>query len=128
MPKKTNDLRIKNGVIAGFLLLVWLPFLLFNDVYPFFRFGMFAEPVKNTKSTETFTVVYTDATGRHPWDFQQAGLPANPAYLFRNYYYRHETTALLRRIHAVAARRGVLTWHLLKTEGADTLTVATYRP
>jgi hypothetical protein len=45
-------------VIFGFIL-VWLllPFILMTDFYPFFRMGMFAEPIKNNIQTEKFYVI-----------------------------------------------------------------------
>ncbi len=39
-------------------MFIWivLPFILVSDFYPFFRFGMFAEPIKSNIQTEYFKI------------------------------------------------------------------------
>lgn len=43
---------MKNSLTVVFLIFLALPFILMNDIYPFFRFGMFAEPINNVEFFE----------------------------------------------------------------------------
>ncbi|TAE74318.1 MAG: hypothetical protein EAZ85_04920 [Bacteroidetes bacterium] len=45
----------KNVLIFMFIWIIF-PFILINDFYPFFRFGMFAEPIKSNIQTELFSI------------------------------------------------------------------------
>ncbi len=102
--------------------------MLINDLYPFLRFGMFAEPVKAIKKHESFIITFSDKSGKHIWDFKKAGLPTQPEYLLRNYYYRHESQLLLQKIAQIDQKTGVEAWELQKIENNDTTSVAVYRP
>ncbi|MCS6796782.1 MAG: hypothetical protein RMJ97_07465 [Raineya sp.] len=70
------------------LVLVWLPFLLLTDIFPFLRFGMFAEPTKSTKQ-ELFEL-YTLENGKlrkfntYLWGIDEGVFH----YIVRKYYYQ----------------------------------------
>ena len=116
---------MKRAVISIMLLGVAVPFVLLTDLYPFFRFGMFAEPVSRAVQTERFVVRYLDAGGRpHEVAPAEVGL-GELVYLLRNYYYRGETDRLLQRLHGLHSRRAeTAEWQLLRiTTPADA-----YRP
>jgi hypothetical protein len=116
---------MKRAVISIMLLGVAVPFVLLTDLYPFFRFGMFAEPVSRAVQTERFVVRYLDAGGRpHEVAPAEVGL-GELVYLLRNYYYRGETDRLLQRLHGLHPRRAeTAEWQLLRiTTPADA-----YRP
>jgi len=117
------------------LLGVTAPFVLLTDLYPFYRFGMFAEPVRRTIQTEQFLLRYVDASGRlhgvEPPDVGLSGL----AYLMRNYYYRGHAGRFLRHIHRVYPRKDqVAEWQLLRiilpahTNRPDTTLVGQWQP
>jgi hypothetical protein len=116
---------MKRAVISIMLLGVAVPFVLLTDVYPFFRFGMFAEPVRRAVQTERFVVRYLDAAGR-----PRAVTPAEVGlgelvYLLRNYHYRGETGRLLERLHGLHPRRAeAAEWQLLRI----TTPTRVYRP
>jgi len=115
------------------LLLIWIPFVLQTDLYPLFRFGMFAEPVKRTVQSETFALRMIDLNGRqHLLSPEETGL-GSLAYLMRNYYYRHQADTLLSRIDRLYPnRQRVRQWQLLRMVGSgaqpDTLIVASFKP
>ncbi|HSZ26503.1 MAG TPA: hypothetical protein VK766_12315 [Cytophagaceae bacterium] len=86
-------------ILFGGLL---IPFILITDIFPFLRFGMFAEPVKKAIQTERFVVLQTDLLGRQTI-FNPENIGINPNtfhYLCRNYYYRNETSLLADKIFA----------------------------
>ena len=116
---------MKRTVIFLMLLGVTVPFVLLTDVYPFFRFGMFAEPVQRAVQTERFVVRYLDAAGRpHAVAPADVGL-GELVYLLRNYHYRGETERLLERLHGLHPRRaGAAEWQLLRI----TTPAGAYRP
>jgi hypothetical protein len=116
---------MKRTVISIMLLGVTVPFVLLTDLYPFFRFGMFAEPVSRAVQTERFVVRYLDAGGgAHGVAPAEVGV-GELVYLLRNYYYRGETGRLLKRLHGLHPRRAeAAEWQLLRiTTPADV-----YRP
>jgi len=118
---------MKNGkiLIPLVLLMIWVPFVLQTDVYPLFRFGMFAEPVRRTVQTETFALRIMDANGTQRLvEPEETGL-GSLAYLMRNYYYRREADTLLHRIHRITPQAGPVTqWQLLRIVSK----VARYQP
>jgi hypothetical protein len=118
---------MKSGkvIVAILLFLVWVPFVLQTDLYPLFRFGMFAEPVKREVQTETFALRIVDATGQQRMVAPEETGLGSLTYLMRNYYYRHQADTLLRRIHRITPRRGsVRQWQLLRIVSK----VAPYQP
>jgi WD40 repeat protein len=125
------ELNVKNTIILLFFGFTALPFLLMNDFIPFYRLGMFAEPVRSVPSGETFQVVVSDSSGQcHLWDYRLAHLPNDPAYLFRNYHYRQQGELLLKQLSKLPSSSGIRSWELRRIllPAADTLVVATYIP
>ncbi len=104
---------------------VTVPFVLLNDLYPFFRFGMFAEPVARAVQTENFLLGYTDVSGKtHFVQPAGVGLRSLP-YLMRNYYYRGEAETFLRNIHRLHPKKNQIAgWQLLRV----TSPTEVYRP
>ncbi len=84
-----NKKNIMTTILFGGLL---LPFVLITDIFPFLRFGMFVEPIKNEVQTEKFILYKIDKTGKKEL-FNQEEIGINPNtfyYLCRNYYYRNQ--------------------------------------
>lgn len=91
------SVKLKYTVIITLISLVILPFTLLTDVFPFFRFGMFAEPVRQDIQTEQFFVTYQKADSSFVF-FNPEKVGINESsfqYLLRNYYYRGESRKLL---------------------------------
>lgn len=80
---------LKNKVIVVSFIFLWLPFLLLTDLFPFLRFGMFAEPLQQNTSQEFF-VLYTQQNGRlQKYDTNLWGLDETVFnYLTRQYHYQ----------------------------------------
>ncbi len=126
---------VKKVIICGMLLCLWIPFILITDIYPFFRFGMFAEPVKQAVQLEQFAIRYEDTQGSlHLVSPLQLGIGSLP-YLMRNYYYRNESAELLKHLHTIYTAKqpkAISQWQLLRITSPlsqfrpDTTVVATY--
>lgn len=82
-----------------FILLLWVPFILLTDLFPFMRFGMFAEPVKTIQQTEFFILTITHQNKESEFDPKLSGIPTQTFnYLTRNYYYKNQISTLLKSI------------------------------
>lgn len=87
----------KNRVLLIAVILLFIPFMLITDIFPFMRFGMFAEPVRKEVQTEIFLlfdqenkeIVDPKSLGFHGSSFQ---------YLARNYFYRNETNKFMSKL------------------------------
>jgi hypothetical protein len=91
--------RYRNTVIISFLVLILVPFVLLTDLYPFMRFGMFAEPIKKELQTETFFVKLHTSLGSTIYDPTMDGLDESIfQYLARNHYYRNQSALFLQKL------------------------------
>ena len=86
-------LNKKNIVTTILISGLLVPFILITDLFPFLRFGMFAEPIKKDIQTEKFILYSTDASGKKTiFNPKTIGINSNTFhYLCRNYYYRNES-------------------------------------
>ena len=94
--QKLRRLRI---FLLGFVLfLLFVPFVLQQTFFPFFRFGMFAEPVTRTIQKEQFKLVGEDQQDSLYTDISKfTGIKKSRMdYLLRNYYYRDEVDFFLK--------------------------------
>lgn len=82
------------------LLGLFLPFVLQQTIYPFFRFGMFAEPVTREIQQEVFRLagMRTDASMDMEISEYTGISRSNLDYLLRNYYYRDQADLFLRKV------------------------------
>lgn len=99
--------RIKKTLIFLMLFLITLPFIMVTDLFPFMRFGMFAEPVKYQVQQEYFEIVVTDRNQKAtPLDPLSVGIEKHFfEYIARNYYYRGEGKLLLEKIGSLAGNQ-----------------------
>jgi len=74
-----------------------LPFIFQTTFYPFFRFGMFAEPVRFKMQEERFVLVKISPAGQaEPYVPNNIGMGKSKLdYLLRNHYYRNEMPQFL---------------------------------
>jgi len=90
--------KLKYFIITSTLILIILPFVLLTDLFPFLRFGMFAEPVKVEAQKEKFIVSYLINNKETEFNPKEAGIGDNTFYyLARNYYYRKEANNFLEK-------------------------------
>jgi hypothetical protein len=104
--------KLKNAVTVSITILVLIPFVLLTDLFPFFRFGMFAEPVRSSIQTELFRIITINEQGKEEV-FNPDKLGINSAdfnYLCRNYYYRNEGETFLKNISAIYYRKDLKEW------------------
>jgi len=130
--------KLRNYVIITMLVCITIPFILLTDIFPFLRFGMFAEPVKTEIQKEYFEVSYLDASKKEKiLDSKLIGIePHFFYYLGRNYYYRKEPDKFLKNIAQIFKKydNNVSEWQLKKItipingnkNNADTTIVTRY--
>jgi hypothetical protein len=108
-----NKKNIMTTILLSGLL---VPFILITDIFPFLRFGMFAEPIKKNIQTEKFILYQTNTTGeRSIFNPETIGINPNTFYyLCRNYYYRNESNLFADKLFK-ATGDSVQTLELLKT-------------
>ena len=109
--------KLKNTVTISVTILALIPFVLLTDLFPFFRFGMFAEPVKSSIQTELFQVITVNDDGKEEvFNPQRMGInSADFNYLCRNYYYRREGEIFLKKISEAYNRKDLKEWIIQRT-------------
>ncbi len=124
-------LNKKNIMTTIILTGLFVPFILITDIFPFFRFGMFAEPIRKNIQTEKFVIYSTDTNDRRRiFDPSTIGINSNTfLYLCRNYYYRKETDLFARKIF-ISSGKSLKKLELLRTidnsEKTDTIKIGTF--
>lgn len=98
------------------MVLITIPFLLLTDIFPFMRFGMFAEPVKSQSMLEVFEVSYIEqTTSELTLDPKSVGIePHFFQYIARNYYYRNEAKKFLDNLSEIAQNKKATEWRMKK--------------
>lgn len=98
--------------------LILLPFILVSNFYPFFRYGMFAEPIKQGKKLEKFEIYYTTKENKkYTFSSQKIGFRnGHFQYIVRNYYYQGKSHFLLENLHNINIRKNIKTWRLYQIE------------
>ncbi|GAB4340222.1 MAG: hypothetical protein OHK0038_19660 [Flammeovirgaceae bacterium] len=89
-------LKYPYNIIFLFLGMLLLPFVVMRDIFPFYRFGMFAEPLPKGV-LETFEISFRDEKNQLKY-FQSMDyeIPESKLEMWkRNYYYRGEAEKLL---------------------------------
>jgi len=127
--KKVNHklIYLRLGAFLAVLLTLFIPFIFQQTFFPFYRFGMFAEPVSRDIQKEHFAIHAKSAQGLIYSDISAwVGIrKSNMDYLLRNYYYRHELDSLLRRTAALLPDSSSLTeLNVLRIMNTDTTKVA----
>ncbi len=117
--------------MAGLLTLIGLlfPFILQQTFYPFFRFGMFAEPVRRTIQSEQFFLASLHEDGKYNLNIAEATniQKSNLDYLLRNYYYRKEADRFLEKLSPLFPISQLPdTLFMLRKLNSDTTVVARY--
>jgi hypothetical protein len=104
--------QLKNGVTVSITILALIPFVLLTDLFPFFRFGMFAEPLKSSIQTESFQVTIIHNNGKEEI-FNPQEISVNSAdfnYLCRNYFYRKEGEKFLINLSTIFKEKDIREW------------------
>jgi hypothetical protein len=121
-----------------FLSILWLliPFVLLTDLFPLFRFGMFAEPVRNITSIERLAVYYQNITLNYElFQSEQVGISEGHfAYLLRYYVYQRKLQQLFRQLHQIAGKqKKIIRWEIRKIlqnkhlSQGDTILIASWQ-
>lgn len=121
------------------VFVVWflVPFILMTDLYPLFRYGMFAEAIKPKQTTEMLQLWWrsTDSPAQY-FEPTTIGLTENHfGYILRHYFYTHQTKQLFSQTHQIALKKmpkPPVFWQLkqlrISPEKTDTLIVAEWKP
>jgi len=115
---------MKKTIQILFFLGLVIPFILQTNVYPFFRFGMFAEKISSEVQTEQFFV----STGDRGVGYlvpESIGIRKSTFdYLLRNHYYRNESQQFLRKLKtALPDSLQAKPLFMVKVTGKDTLRI-----
>ena len=130
--EKTEISRLKRlRVVSAMLVIIMLllPFVLQQTFFPFFRFGMFAEPVTREIQREHFLLAGSSSGNQLYTDLSSfTGIKkSNMDYLLRNYYYRREVEYLLKETALLLPDDVPFdSLKLIRIVGADSTTVARY--
>lgn len=106
---------MKKIIVISSLLLLWLPFIFLQDFFPFFRFGMFAEPVRYEIQYDQFVVMFYKK-GEQKQIFDPETIQLNTSrwdLLWRNAYYQGKATEKLELFAKSRNEKGI-TWELRK--------------
>jgi len=81
------------------LFFLWLPFVFLTDIFPFYRFGMFAEPARRHIQTERFLLKQNDQI----FETKQINLSkSNFEALARKYYYEKKISFFVQNIAKIS--------------------------
>ena len=107
----------KNIIIIIFFISILVPFIMINNTYPFFRYGMFAEPVHHTNHFEHFVILYTDELNEE-YSFSSTSIGLNEGhfnYIIRSYYYQGKIQQLFSQLHQILEKKQKISaWKLKK--------------
>ena len=126
-------MSLKQIVYSISFFLVLLPFILMTDLFPFLRFAMFAEPVEKIKNAEMFFVTNTVQGKEFRFNPEKYELQEESfQYLLRNYFYRGQSEALLKKLNTVDSKQQVwklyqVTFPVANPDKKDTVMVATFK-
>ncbi len=115
--------------VVLFVFAVWflVPFVLMTDMYPFMRYGMFAERVKTSQTTEMLQLWCTyRGLPACPFEPETIGLTNNHfGYVLRHYFYTNHIKQLFSQIHTLTLKKQtkpVVFWQLKRFTSSPTQT------
>lgn len=120
---------MKKFVIITTFLFLCLPFVLIKTIFPFYRFGMFAEPVKTEAQTEYFKVYYQNKEGyKKVFDGTEIGLSKSVyATMMRNYHYKNKEVELLEKT-AHVINNDAQFWEMWRVSQTDSTQIGIWQP
>ncbi|MDF9797193.1 hypothetical protein OKW21_002456 [Catalinimonas alkaloidigena] len=94
-------LRLRYALSIITIFALFFPFIMQQTFFPFFRFGMFAEPVTRKIQTETFHLIGVNEKGMVEKQLgEKVGVDQSKLnYLLRNYYYRGEADKFTKQFY-----------------------------
>jgi hypothetical protein len=94
------SIQTRNIIIIFFLSMSFIPFMLISDLFPFMRFGMFAETIHTNAQTEIFQISVQKENGNvEPLSKRQRAMDESHLnYLVRKYYYDSNITFLTNQL------------------------------
>jgi hypothetical protein len=106
-------IKLKNIIVSGFITALILPFILITDLFPFARFGMFAEPVSSADTLKMFEVEYYQNHQWHTLDAKRFNLASGSfMYLAGNYFYRNQSKEFLTKLSLSIPDTSIYAWRL----------------
>ena len=120
---------MKKTIIIGFILLLTLPFIFIKTLFPFYRFGMFAEPVKTSTQTERLSIRYQQENGLWTsFDGTEIGLSESVfASLMRKHHYQDQEVELLQKTASVY-QKAIIVWEMWRFEQQDSTRIGSWQP
>jgi hypothetical protein len=121
---------LKKYIIVFVIGSMLIPFIFIKDIYPFFRFGMYAESYKTTKTAQEKFEIYTYTPDTMQL-FYSPNIGINVSvfeYMKRKYHYLGKGEWLLSQLDSLSApHQSSLQWKMYRYTPSDTALVATYK-
>lgn len=100
------DKKMKKIVLLSIFFWIIIPFVLISDFYPFFRFGMFSEPIQSNIQTEQFVIMIATNTTKKIVNSDEVDLGEQHfQYLIRYAYYQNKLTLLFETIKKISEQK-----------------------
>lgn len=115
-------MKIKNLIIIIVFLWFSLPFMLISNIYPLYRYGMFAEIPQKTLINKVLKITYLDKNKlRKTLNPSDIGFSKNTlSYILRSYYYKSKSKQLLSQIPTnYKKNKNIISWQILEISYVD---------
>lgn len=100
------DKKMKKVVLVSMFFWIIIPFILISDFYPFFRFGMFSEPIQSNIQTEQFVIMIATNTTKKIVNSDEVDLGEQHfQYLVRYAYYQNKLNLLFETIKKISEQK-----------------------
>ena len=97
---KKKETKTRNTVIIISLVILFTPFIFISNLFPFMRFGMYAETVAKDKGVEVFELRNKETN--QITTIEELPIPESILNdLLRNYYYKREIASCLKNIYSI---------------------------
>ena len=98
--KEKQSTQFRNTIITLSVLAILTPFILISNLYPFMRFGMFAEKVNNNQGIEVFEVrLKVHATTVSTEEIAIPDQMLNS--VIRNHYYKGQILSCIKKLYTL---------------------------
>ena len=99
--QKIKQNKLRNIVIVVSVLVLFTPFIFISNLYPFMRFGMFAEKIESSKGLEVFEVRLKGK--KKPVTTKEIAISDFMLnYLLRNHYYKGQIVNCAKNLYTLS--------------------------
>lgn len=113
-------MNVKKTITLFFFIATLVPFILVNSYFPFYRYGMFAEPAQKNdlNNQELLFIRYTfksDSSER--FNPESIGIQEGHfGYMLRNFYYLNNVQQVFSQLHQISKKKHKIhSWKLYRS-------------